>query len=175
MLPRKLNSLTLAQLQEIDHPSQTRECVDPLLASSWYVQCYIEIFLHKHSLLQDDGLNDLARKYNITLESIALQTRHIIDELNGNGHSITSIYMSGGQAKNRELMQLFANVCQMPVVLPAEDGTAVVLGAAMLGRLAAEADAKGSKVKEMTGEQQAQLLWKIMVCCSVFRLVSRVG
>lgn len=111
----------------------------------------------------DSGLNDLARKYNITLESIALQTRHIIDELNGNGHSITSIYMSGGQAKNRELMQLFANACDMPVVLPAEDSAAVVLGAAMLGRFAAEAEAKGAKVKEMSGEQQAELLWEIMV------------
>ena len=73
--------------------------------------------------------------------------------------------MSGGQAKNRALMQLLANVCNMPVVLPAEDGTAVVLGAAMLGRFAAEADTKGSKVKEMTGEQQAQLFWDIMVGC----------
>lgn len=71
--------------------------------------------------------------------------------------------MSGGQAKNRELMQLFANACDMPVVLPAEDSAAVVLGAAMLGRFAAEAEAKGAKVKEMSGEQQAELLWEIMV------------
>ncbi len=48
--------------------------------------------------------------------AIALWTRHIVDTLNA---AVTSIFMSGGQAKNRELMQLFADVCRMPVVLPA--------------------------------------------------------
>lgn len=115
---------------------------------------------------QDNGLNDLAKKYNITLESIALQTRHIIDELNGKGHSIRSIHMSGGQVKNRPLMQLLANVCDMPVVLPAEHATAVVLGAAMLGRFAAVAKSKGSSMENMSGELQAGLLWDIMVGCA---------
>jgi ribulose kinase len=43
----------------------------------------------------DDSLNDLARKFNVTLEAIALQTRHIVDEMNAKGHKIDSIYMSG--------------------------------------------------------------------------------
>jgi ribulose kinase len=103
----------------------------------------------------------LARKYNVTLEAIALQTRHIVDEMNSKGHDITSIYMSGGQAKNTALMQLFANTCNLSVVLPFEHTGAVVLGAAMLGRFAAEV---GSK--EITGEEQAELLWKIMVGAS---------
>ena len=72
------------------------------------------------------------------MEAIALQTRHIVDEMNAKGHQITSIYMSGGQAKNLAMMQLFANTCKMPVVLPQNSGIAVVLGAAMLGRFAAE-------------------------------------
>lgn len=76
--------------------------------------------------------------------------------------------MSGGQAKNLMLMQLFANVCRVPVVLPADDSTAVVLGAAMLGRFAVEAEANGSKMKEMSGEQQAAKLWDIMVGCVFF-------
>lgn len=63
-------------------------------------------------LTLDDSLNDLARKFNVTLEvsmchpsycrivkltfqSIALQTRHIVDEMNSRGHQINSIYMSG--------------------------------------------------------------------------------
>jgi ribulose kinase len=71
--------------------------------------------------------------------------------------------MSGGQVKNRPLMQLLANVCDMPVVLPAEHGTAVVLGAAMLGRFAAEAESKGSSMENMSGELRAGLLWDIMV------------
>lgn len=43
----------------------------------------------------DDGLDDLAAKFNVTLEAIALQTRHIVDEMNAKGHKIDSIYMSG--------------------------------------------------------------------------------
>ncbi|KIK65750.1 hypothetical protein GYMLUDRAFT_39265 [Collybiopsis luxurians FD-317 M1] len=112
-------------------------------------------------LTLDDGLNDLARKYNLTLEAIALQTRHIIDEMNDKGHSITSIYMSGSQAKNVPMMQLFADTCGMPVVLPFDEGGAVPLGAAMLGRFAAEAAKKG--VETMNEDQQGELLWDIMV------------
>ncbi|KAE9398272.1 Pentulose kinase [Gymnopus androsaceus JB14] len=112
-------------------------------------------------LALDDGLNDLARKYNVTLEAIALQTRHIVDEMNNKGHSITSIYMSGSQAKNIPMMQLFADTCGMPVVLPFDEGGAVPLGAAMLGRYAAEAAQKG--VAGMSEDEQGELLWKIMV------------
>lgn len=101
----------------------------------------------------DSSISDLSRRYYATLEAIALQTQHIIEELNSKGHKITAIYASGGQAKNMLLMQLFADVCQMPVVLPGGDSDAVVLGAAMLGRFAAEG-------QEVT--RQAELLWKIM-------------
>ncbi|PIL36645.1 hypothetical protein GSI_00334 [Ganoderma sinense ZZ0214-1] len=108
----------------------------------------------------NSGLTDLARKFNVTLEAIALQTRHIVDQMNAKGHAIRSIYMSGGQAKNAMLMQLFANTCGMPVVLPESSGAAVVLGAAMLGRFAAEAQVRKDKlVRELRG----QALWEIMV------------
>ena len=107
----------------------------------------------------DDTLNDLARKYNLALEAIALQTRHIVDEMNARGHAITSIYMSGSQAKNLSMMQLFANTCSMPVILPADAGGAVVLGAAMLGRFADEAKGKHN----MGEEEQGKLLWGMMV------------
>lgn len=107
-------------------------------------------------LALDDSLSDLAKKYNLTLESIALQNRHIIEEMNTAGHSITSIFMSGGQSKNSELMQLFANVCGLPVVLPHSHATAVSLGAAILGRHAAESNgARGHRIEEG--------LWKVMV------------
>ncbi|KZT12662.1 Pentulose kinase [Laetiporus sulphureus 93-53] len=110
-------------------------------------------------LALDDGLGDLARKFNLTLEAIALQTRHIVDEMNAKGHAITAIYMSGGQAKNLMLMRLFANTCSMPVVLPQSSGAAVVLGAAMLGRFAAEA----GKRERMTEKEQCEALWNIMI------------
>jgi len=108
-------------------------------------------------LALDDSLGDLAKKFNLTLEAIALQTKHIVDEMNSKGHTIGSIYMSGGQAKNVPLMQLFANTCNIPVILPKNSGTAVVLGAAMLGRFAVEA--KG----DMDANDQCEKLWKIMV------------
>ncbi|KAI1785344.1 Pentulose kinase [Ganoderma leucocontextum] len=108
----------------------------------------------------DSGLTDLARKFNVTMEAIALQTRHIVDQMNAKGHTIRSIYMSGGQAKNAMLMQLFANTCGVPVVLPESSGAAVVLGAAMLGRFAAEAQIRKEKLAR---EQRGQALWEIMV------------
>jgi ribulose kinase len=92
------------------------------------------------------------------MEAIALQTRHIVDEMNAKGHEITSIYMSGGQAKNIPMMELFANTCNMPVVTPFSSSAAVVLGAAMLGRFAAEV----SSGKSITKDSQGEELWKIM-------------
>ena len=79
--------------------------------------------------------------------------------MNAKGHAIRSIYMSGGQAKNAMLMQLFADTCNIPVVLPQNSGAAVVLGAAMLGRFAAEA-----QKKHLGRDERGQALWEIMVC-----------
>ncbi|KAF4601895.1 hypothetical protein EYR40_005095 [Pleurotus pulmonarius] len=107
------------------------------------------------------SVQDLALKYYAVLTAIALQTRHIISTLNKHGHSITAVYMSGGQARNLSLMQLFADVCDMPVVLPFDHAGAVVLGAAMLGRVAEEASKLGGS--EMGENEQQELLWKIMV------------
>lgn len=69
--------------------------------------------------------------------------------------------MSGGQAKNLPLMSLFANTCKIPVILPANSGAAVVLGAAMLGRFAAEF--KESK----DPKEQANALWRVMVSSEI--------
>lgn len=112
-------------------------------------------------LALDSSLADLALKFNVTLEAIALQTRHIVDTFNAKGHSIQEIYVSGGQAKNAPLMQLLADVCGIPVVLPPDGGTSVVLGAAMLGRFAAEVTtalsnpASGASGSEDQEEQHA--------------------
>ncbi|KAI3604828.1 ribitol kinase [Moniliophthora roreri] len=108
-------------------------------------------------LTLDDSLQDLAQKYYLSLSSIALQTRHVIDELNASGHSINTIYVSGGQAKNPLMMQLLADTCYMPVILPYDHTNTVVLGAAVLARFAAEV------VETMTEREQNDLLWNIMV------------
>lgn len=107
-----------------------------------------------------DSIRDLALTYHATVQSIALQTRHIVESLNAAGHKITAIYMSGGQAKNAMLMQLFADVCQMQVVLPADHALAVVLGSAILGRFAHESQERKEAMDE---EGQADALWNIMV------------
>ncbi|KAJ6516316.1 Pentulose kinase [Mycena sanguinolenta] len=115
-------------------------------------------------LTLDSSINDLARKYLATLQAIALQTRHIVDTLNEAGHQIRAIYVSGGQATNKGLMQSLADVCGVPVVLPVDYGGAVVRGAAVLGRFAAEV-AGAQKVKEggMGEREQDEMLWRIMV------------
>lgn len=108
-------------------------------------------------LTLDRSLQDLARKYALTLEAIALQTRHILDALNGAGHAVSAIYMSGSQAQNAALMRLFADACAVPVALPAAHAAAVVLGAAVLARFAAE------HPKLMPQDEHNRKLWAIMV------------
>jgi glycerol kinase len=81
-------------------------------------------------------------------------------------HKISSIYVSGGQVKNKALMQLLANVCGMPVVLPANSDAAVVLGAAILGRFAKEVSdwrAGHHGTDELSSAEQNSMLWNIMV------------
>lgn len=121
-------------------------------------------------LTLDHGLNDLALKFHVTLEAIALQTRHILEEMNGKGHKINSIYMSGSQAKNKPLMTLLATVCNVHVVIPPDPSAAVVVGAAMLGRCAADIaqHRKNAPIEIQKQAEEAALdakteLWEIMV------------
>ncbi|GJJ07740.1 hypothetical protein Clacol_001945 [Clathrus columnatus] len=111
-------------------------------------------------LTLDDSISDLARKFNVALEAISLQTRHILDEMRIHGHDIRGIYMSGSQAKNTALMQLMSNTCNVPVIIPHSASATVVLGAAMLGRFAAEVSILKQKPNEQESRQQ---LWNIMV------------
>ncbi|KAK8847399.1 hypothetical protein IAR55_005257 [Kwoniella newhampshirensis] len=121
-------------------------------------------------LTLDDTLSDLAAKFNVTLEAIALQTRHIVDEMNAKGHQINSIYMSGSQAKNGPLMRLLATVLQMPIIIPPQPSAAVVLGAAMLGRYAYDltVERQGKAIitqedAEEAKEKEGTRLWDVMV------------
>lgn len=116
-----------------------------------------------NSPCQSSSLADLAMKYHATLLSIALQTRHILDTLNSAGHAISSIFISGGQAKNKDLMRMFAEVCGVDVVLPQDGSASVVLGAAMLGRLAHDATLAKQNGEEFGEKGQATRLWDIMV------------
>jgi FGGY-family pentulose kinase len=88
-------------------------------------------------LSSDKSIDSLALLYYGAMEFIALQTRQIIERMNGSGHSIQSIFMSGSQCQNEILMQLISTVSRMPVVIPQYIHAAVVCGAAMLGVKAA--------------------------------------
>ncbi|KAG7529414.1 hypothetical protein FFLO_05686 [Filobasidium floriforme] len=120
-------------------------------------------------LTLDSGVNDLAVKFHVTLEAIALQTRHILDEMNAKGHVVDSIYMSGSQAKNKPLMQLLASVCNVAVFIPPHPSAAVVMGAAMMGRCAANISEKLQGKPIETQEEQDRIgvemqseLWDVM-------------
>ncbi len=65
-------------------------------------------------------------------------------------------------------MQLLANVCGIPVILPANSGAAVVLGAAILGRFAKEVSdwrVTHHGADELSIIERNKMLWNIMVSC----------
>ena len=85
----------------------------------------------------DTSKDSMTLLYYATMEFIALQTRQIVETMNGAGHAIASIFMSGSQCQNEILMDLVATACDMPVLIPRYVHAAVVHGAAMLGAKAA--------------------------------------
>lgn len=103
-------------------------------------------------LTSDKTVDGLAIYYYATLEFIALQTKHIVDDMNKAGHQISSVFMSGSQCQNEILVGLVATACNMPVLIPRYVHAAVCHGAAMLGAKAASADDDG----------KTEDLWEIM-------------
>ncbi|GAA5841885.1 hypothetical protein JCM11251_005411 [Rhodosporidiobolus azoricus] len=118
----------------------------------------------------DKTVGDLALRYYATGEAIALQTRQIIDTMNDSGHKIEAIFMSGGLVKNRFLMSLISDICNMPVQLPYSHSASVVLGSAMLGAAAAE-EQKRLQGQSLQKQQDAEkssfgmkdTLWDMMI------------
>ncbi|KAJ5358244.1 hypothetical protein N7541_005402 [Penicillium brevicompactum] len=94
-------------------------------------------------LSSDVSVESLAIYYYGTLEFIALQTKQIVETMNGSGHHIRSIFMSGSQCQNSILVNLIASACKMPVIVPRYIYAAVCHGAAMLGVKAASVDSEG--------------------------------
>jgi ribulose kinase len=88
--------------------------------------------------------------------------------MNAKGHRISSIYMSGSQAKNGPLMRLLATVLNMPVIIPPQPSAAVVLGAAMLGRFAHDLSTlrQGQAIEKQGDAEEAKKeggrLWDVM-------------
>ncbi|KAG1047176.1 hypothetical protein G6F46_009824 [Rhizopus delemar] len=81
----------------------------------------------------DQSIDDLALRYLATLQSIACQTRHIIETLNKEGYTIDTLCISGGLCKSSLFVQIIANVTQCRLIMPESIEGAVVIGAAFLG------------------------------------------
>jgi len=91
-----------------------------------------------------DSIDELARLYLATIQSIAYGTRHIIQALNEEGYQIDTIIATGGGTKNPLFLREHADATGLKIVLP-EESQAVLLGSAMLGAVAA---GEYSSVKE---------------------------
>ncbi len=83
-------------------------------------------------------LDDLAVLYLATIQGIAYGTRHIIEAMNANGYAINTIMACGGGTKNPVFLRAHADATGCRIVLPREP-EAILLGASMLGAVAAEA------------------------------------
>jgi ribulose kinase len=86
--------------------------------------------------------------------------------MNKRGHDIKYLFMSGGLVKNKILMQLLADICNIPIQLPYSHSASVVLGSAMLGAAAAD-EAKQGPIKTQEeaakrGQEMSPKLWSIM-------------
>ena len=85
-----------------------------------------------------DTVDSLALTYLATIQSLALGTRHIVDVMNSRGYAIDTLIACGGDLKNPVFVQEHADATGCRLVLPREP-EAVILGAAMLGAVAAGA------------------------------------
>ncbi len=84
----------------------------------------------------EHGLDALAVMYLATIQAIAHGTRHIIAAMNEGGYRIDTLIACGGDTKNPVFVREHADVTGCRVVMPREP-EAVLLGAAMLGAVAA--------------------------------------
>jgi FGGY-family pentulose kinase len=86
-------------------------------------------------LTLSSSLDDLAMQYLAAIQAVAYGTRQIIEEMNGNGYSIDTIFATGGGTKNPVFLREHADITRCQIVLPKEP-EAVLLGAAILGAVA---------------------------------------
>jgi FGGY-family pentulose kinase len=84
------------------------------------------------------SIESLARLYLAAIQAIAHGTRHIIETMNAGGYRIDTLVACGGDLKNPVFVREHADVTGCRLVLPREP-EAVLLGAAMLGAVAAAA------------------------------------
>ncbi|MGL4724428.1 MAG: FGGY-family carbohydrate kinase [Scandinavium sp.] len=86
-------------------------------------------------LTLEQGESALARLYLATLQAIAYGTRHILEVMRENGHSVERIALCGGASHNPLWLREYADVTGCDIQLMAEED-AVTLGAAITGAVA---------------------------------------
>ena len=84
------------------------------------------------------GIDDLTLLYLATIQAIAYQVRHVVEEMNRQGYRIQTLIACGGGLKNQVFLREHADITGCTLVLPREP-EAVLLGAALLGAVAARA------------------------------------
>lgn len=85
-----------------------------------------------------EDLDDLAVLYLATVQAVALGTRHILESMAEAGYAVDTILACGGGTKNPVFMQAHADATGCAVMV-AREPEAVLLGAAILGAVAAGA------------------------------------
>ena len=80
-------------------------------------------------------MDDLALFYLATIQAIAYGLRHILEEMDAKGYTVSKIFACGGGLKNEVFLREHANITGCELVLPKEP-EAVLLGAAILGAVA---------------------------------------
>jgi len=95
--------------------------------------------------------------YRALLEATAFGTKMIIDAFNDNGVEVKELYACGGlPQKNRLLMQIYADVTNLPIKIAASKQTPA-LGAAMFAAVAAGKEAGGFQNIFEAAEKMARI------------------
>jgi ribulose kinase len=87
--------------------------------------------------LNQTKLEDLLTLYLSAIQSVCYGTKHIIEEMNKNGHKIKSIFLCGGLSKNEVFVQELANITQTAIHISSESEV-MILGASILAAVAAK-------------------------------------
>ena len=81
----------------------------------------------------DATIDNLALLYLACLQSLAYQTKHILNVMKDHEVNLRIITIIGGLAINKFYCQLVSDVCGMPVLIPEKSESIVILGSAILG------------------------------------------
>jgi len=108
-------------------PLNTRKLIEELIYKSDQTVCEEE----------DQSFESLALLYLSTVQSLAYGTKHIIEEMNKEGHKIDRIFMCGGLSKNTLFVNQHANATQLPIFRMNDCEDAMLLGCAVLSSVTA--------------------------------------